>query len=184
MNDDLTSLSGMLDAVWSRLDQATNEQAGPARNIFLATQAKDHGASVRTVILRGADREENALTFWTNRASGKVADLTANPRAEALIWDDGTSLQVRIGLEAALSDGSPEVWASLGAGSRRNYAKWPEPGAPLSKPEDFQPEPAFEMFVVITARILWIDALYLGPDLHRRARFPDGKLTGATWIAP
>ncbi len=184
MSEDLSTLAGLLEAVWSRLDRAKDDLAAPARTIALASVAPGGGASVRMVVLRGADRATNTLAFWTNRASGKVAGLTADKRAEAMFWDQRTNLQVRFGLETEISEGPRDIWMSLGPGTRSNYARSPLPGEPLGRPEDYQPEPDPAMFSVIEGRILWIDVLHLGDDLHFRAKFPAARLSDATWIAP
>lgn len=181
MNKDLTSLDGTLETVWQRLNDGVDRPDAPARHLALATARVDGGGSVRTVVLRAANRDAATLTFFTHRASSKVTELTKEPRCEAVIWDAKSDLQIRLRMTAELSAGPEDVWNRFGPGTRRNYALSQLPGAPLEVPEELEPATDPSQFMVISAKIEVIETLHLGRDLHRRARFIAGK---SNWIAP
>ena len=180
MSDNFTTLQGTLDAVWSRLSRGVADAQAPARTPALATS----GPAVRMVVLRGADREAATLTMWTNRASGKVAQLLQDDRAEALIWDSEAGFQIRLALRIEVSDGDADTWDRLGAGSRANYARVPPPGLPLDRPDAVPVETDPAMFTVLTGRIKGIETLHLASDPQARARFPEARIDDARWIAP
>jgi pyridoxamine 5'-phosphate oxidase len=59
----------------------------------LATAGPDGQPSARVVLLKGVDRR--GLTFFTNLASRKSGELTANPRAALCFWWGPLHRQVR-----------------------------------------------------------------------------------------
>ena len=181
MDHDLTTLDGTFHHVWALLSDGVKTPTSPARTVALATQSTDGGASVRMVVLREANREANTLTIFTHRASGKVRELTRQPRAEILIWDPGLQFQVRLRVMIALSDGSADIWNRFGAATQRNYANTPVPGAEILEPRAVDPVPDPSTFVVLTAKLNEVETLWLAPDVHRRAVFTNER---ASWIAP
>lgn len=60
----------------------------------LATSDADGTPSVRMLLLRGLDAE--GLRFYTNTASRKGRDLSANPRGAAAFWWPALDRQVRL----------------------------------------------------------------------------------------
>jgi pyridoxamine 5'-phosphate oxidase len=67
---------------------------GDSNDMCLATTCLDGVPSVRIVSLRGI--EPGALRFFTHAGSRKVDELTANPRAAALLWFPVQRRQLRV----------------------------------------------------------------------------------------
>ena len=181
MNDDLETLSGIEAAVWSALESGVSDPSAPARTVALATEALDGGGSVRLVVLRAIDRADLCLTFFTHRGSGKIAELTAEPKVQVLVWDSARQFQIRISGEMEYAQGPQATWERFGHGTRRNYASSPAPGEVLNDPETVAFDPDPETFMQMTLRISMIETLVLSPETQRRARFTKD---GAQWIAP
>lgn len=182
----LTTLPGTLDQVWQRLARGVADRRAPARHPVLATAGADRGPSARLVVLRAADRGEARLEVHTDTASGKIADLRADPRAALVIWEARAHLQIRIEAVATILTGAEAAgrWARIPDGARQNYGGTPPPGTPLSDPADHVPAPASGRFAVLDLRIEAIETLHLGRTLHRRARFVRADEFAGQWIAP
>ena len=88
----------------------------------LATMSPDGGPTVRMVLLRGIG--EDGLRFHTNYGSAKGRDLSADPRAAAVLYWDPLQRQVRVsGPVERLSDAdSTAYFDSRPRGSR--IAAW------------------------------------------------------------
>ena len=88
----------------------------------LATMSPDGGPTVRMVLLRGIG--EDGLRFHTNYSSAKGRDLSADPRAAAVLYWDPLQRQVRVsGPVERLSDAdSTAYFDSRPRGSR--IAAW------------------------------------------------------------
>ena len=178
----MSELADFLERVWATLQQGVNAPDATARLPVLATGGPA-GPSARMVVLRGVDTQEKTLTFYTHSASGKTAELAATPRAEIVVWDADSSLQIRLTCDVSPSPASDELWRAQGEGARQNYASGAPPGTPIPAPgKDIGP-PVQSNMTVLTAHIRDIDALSLARLPHRRARFSGPDFTG-TWIAP
>ncbi|MEL6518892.1 MAG: pyridoxamine 5'-phosphate oxidase [Pseudomonadota bacterium] len=180
---DLTTLNGTLTQVWQRLTRGVADRRSPARHPVLATVGAA-GAEARVVVLRGVDVAAGVLTFHTDLASGKVADIARAPRGTALIWDAKAQLQMRLKVQLSVRAGTAEEWAAVPEGAQRVYGGTPAPGAEIAAPEDHDlaPEPA--RFGVVRAEVEVIETLHLGRDLHRRALFRRADGFHGVWVAP
>lgn len=181
MSDDFTTLSGTLEAVWSRLEQGASDRAAPANLVTLATSGAT-GASARIVVLRAADRTAQTLTFFTHAASEKVTEIQQDNRGELLIWDAGSSFQIRLSVRLQIAEVSDDLWNSLGGGARLNYASHPTPGTVIETPDEAwsaRPDPALMKRLIATVHA--IDTVQIAPEGLRRARFEAGR---SQWIAP
>ena len=184
MNDDAPDprLADTLDTVWTMLAQGAADRAAPARHPVLATSGPA-GPEARLLVLRAADRSAARLTFHTDAASGKCADLATDPRAAVLLWDPEAQFQVRLRVTAYLRPGSADEWAAVPDPSRRAYGGTPPPGAPLATPEAHDPAPDLARFTVIEAAIREIETLRLATP-HERAIFRAADGFRGTWRAP
>ncbi len=84
----------------------------------LATAAPDGRPSVRFVLVRGID--EQGARFYTNYASRKGRELTANPVAALALWWPGLQRQLRLEgpVERLPASESDAYFASRGRGSQ------------------------------------------------------------------
>ena len=101
------------------------ETCAGAASMTLATAAKDGRPSARIVLLRGLDRR--GFVFFTNRASRKGAELTANPRAALVFhwWELGRQVRVEGDVELVGRDESEAYWRTRPPRSR--IAAWASP---------------------------------------------------------
>ena len=108
--------------VW--LDQA--EQAIPRpHSMTLATATPEGKPSARVVLLHRLD--DRGMTFFTNRASRKGEELTANPYAAAVVhwWDLGRQVRIEGSVERTTDTESLEYWTTRPRGSQ--VAAWSSP---------------------------------------------------------
>lgn len=174
----MSELADFLDTVWNTLAEGMTDPEAPAHLPVFAT-----ASGARTVVLRGFDKAERTLSFYTHAQSSKVADLVAHPKAQVLVWDAAQSLQIRLSCTVHMAAASDALWAGQGDGARQNYAFGVAPGSEISAPGEGIGEPQQALMTVLTARIESIDALSLAALPHRRARFTAPDFTGV-WIAP
>jgi len=181
-----------LNAAWSLLARGAKDRKAPAHTPVLATNG-DGGPRLRTVVLRGCDREPRRLRFHTDRRSAKVAEIAADPAGAVLVYDPGRKIQLR--LDCVLSihiddDLAREAWAATRDFSRVCYQVMRGPGDPLGDPREVPFSAAdsnegWDHFAVIAAEATRIEWLYLAAHGHRRAEFVwrDGDWKGR-WLIP
>lgn len=108
------------------LAEAEAAGAGQPFGMAVATASAEGRPSVRFVLLRGFDRR--GLVFYTSYRSPKARDLAENPRAEAVLYWNETSRQVRVRgpVERVPREESEGYWASRPAGHRLASAASPQ----------------------------------------------------------
>ena len=180
------SLAGLLDRAWSGLKDGTRGADAPARLVVLATRARDGGAAARTVALRRADRGSARLEIYTDLATGKVAELRAEPRATVLAYLPDDLLQIRARVRVTVQHGPDldALWETVPPASRRNYGGAPPPGAPLARSEEYRETVERARFGRLVGAIDQFDLVHLGEDLHRRAIYDAGDGFAGRWIGP
>jgi hypothetical protein len=190
-------LDASLTQGWALLERATADRRSPMRTVQVATVAED-GARVRTVVLRGAGREERCLRFHTDARSGKMAELEHQPAVEICAYDPKAKIQLRLRGAATLhrTDAVAEAaWTATAPYSRVCYRAAYAPGAPLDAPQEgdptdaarnpADPEAGRDAFVAVTVEVTRIEWLYLAARGHRRAVFGwNGTAWQGQWLAP
>jgi pyridoxine/pyridoxamine 5'-phosphate oxidase len=175
-------LAEMLEEVWQRLARGVADRRAAARHPVLATVGAEGGGEARMLVLRGVDRSGARLELHTDSASGKVADIEAEPRATLLVWDSRARLQIRLRVHVGVRPGSTGEWQRLPKGAREAYGGTP-PGTALGAPEEADAVPDPARFAILTAQVREIEALWLGTP-HRRARFRAAEDWQGMWVAP
>lgn len=175
--------------------QAVDRKGDPFRTFVLATSSREKGGSARMVVLRAVAPSERWLEFHTDARSGKIADLSDDPRATLLFWDPTAQLQLRaegrVALYGADTREAAERFAKLGSGGRRTYRTEQPAGVPLERPEALRftlsswDDPASTSFVVARLTVERIDWLQLSDEGQRRAEiiYQEASAT-QRWIAP
>jgi hypothetical protein len=172
----------MRAAAWQAMARGVADRRHPARHPTLATLGDD-GPAARTVVLRGWS--DGVAEMHTDTASGKVADLRADPRAALHVWLPKARLQIRLSGTSALAVGDEAAWARVPEGARRVYGGSPPPGAALDAWQDHDPAPCQSRFCVLRLRVLRADLLHLGEARHQRAIFrKDDEDWAGVWVAP
>ncbi|MEO0831235.1 MAG: hypothetical protein AAFY03_12375 [Pseudomonadota bacterium] len=185
MSDDFSTLDGIHAALWRRLELAAHGKTGPARYLVLATRGMVVGAEARMVVLRQADRSTAKIGLHTHALSHKVAELAADPVATLLMWDPAHAFQARLKVVTDTVPGTDADWARVPATGRRlNYGSLP-PAMPIAAPNVIaEAHENRDAFIKINAEIEAIDALLLGEQNARRARYSRELEFQGRWIAP
>jgi pyridoxamine 5'-phosphate oxidase len=89
-SEPLGLVSSWLEAAWAARRQPN------ANAMVLATASADGHPSARVVLCKGIVRQPGYVVFYTNYLSSKGRELTANPRAAAVMHWDALHRQVRI----------------------------------------------------------------------------------------
>jgi pyridoxamine 5'-phosphate oxidase len=179
---------------WSLLARGAVDRKSPYHLMQLASVAQTASGEieprVRTVVLRGVARAEKRLRFHTDARSPKITELVACPRVQALFYDPGHKIQLRLTATAAPASEAirAEAWEKTGRLSRVCYAVTAAPSAPQSGPAAaFAEEADSSVFQPMILTVTALDWLYLAGNGHRRAAFtygPSGDLTAASWLVP
>jgi pyridoxamine 5'-phosphate oxidase len=185
MNEWWLSLPSTLDQVWFRLGRGVVDRKADARHPILATAGAD-GSEARVVVLREADRAPAEVSVYTDIRSGKITDLTQDSRASHLVWEQKAKLQIRLRTHVEIRSGKAvtEQWQRVPDAARKVYGSQPPPGAPMAHPQQLIAQENPDTFAVLLCNIKEIETLYLGPDLHRRAKFSALTAWAGEWLAP
>ena len=87
--------------------------------------ASAQGPQARCVILRGVLRNPLSLDFFTDRRSGKVAELAVDTRMQWTFWNPKAQEQLRVWTEVDLLLEGPvleQAWSRVPAYAWRDYA--------------------------------------------------------------
>jgi 3-hydroxyisobutyrate dehydrogenase len=200
--DDGPRLSMVLDDCWGLLSEAVRDREHGFRTPTVATSSRDHGVSLRTVVLRHVERENRLISFHTDARSRKFAELLDDPRLAIVFYDAPELTQLRVQATARVHHGNHRarrVWDEVALGSRRCYLQegppglpwgWPHSGLPPeleeSPPNAEDSERGFTNFAVVDCAVTRIDWLYLSHAGHRRAIFTYDETGGlkANWVLP
>jgi pyridoxine/pyridoxamine 5'-phosphate oxidase len=85
-----------LDRVWAALMTGARPSRTPFTVLQLATSGIDGAPKVRSVILRGADAERGAVSFFTDVRSTKIEEIRHQPRVSLLGYDADAGFQIRL----------------------------------------------------------------------------------------
>jgi pyridoxamine 5'-phosphate oxidase len=179
------SLPTLLDQVWLRLGRGVVDRKADARHPVLATTGAA-GPEARIVVLRQADRAVASVSIYTDLRSAKITELTQEPRASLLVWEQKARLQIRLRVHVKLKSGqgAAEQWQRVPLAARNVYGSQPSPGTPMDHPEQLIAHTNPDAFAVLMCHITEIETLYLGQDLHRRAKFNAETAWAGQWLAP
>jgi pyridoxamine 5'-phosphate oxidase len=180
-----------LDGAWAALMTAARPSRTPFTVLQLATSGIDGAPKVRTVILRGAEAERGAVSFFTDIRSTKIEEIHHQPRVSLLGYDADAGLQIRLEGKATIDTDGPEkaaAWASCRSHTRGLFQHPLPSGTPIAVPAEAPPaddvdgERHFAVIVVSIIRIDWLDS---SRPLHLRAVFQrDGCNWRGGWVAP
>lgn len=180
MTDPFDTLESLRAHIWDRLDRGVARSDDPFRFVTLATVGAD-GPEARTVGLRAADRKAGTVEVHSDVRTGKMRALHRDPRAEILLWDRKTQLQIRLAVTVTPIVADTQRWSRIPAAARLNYGTDPAPGSPVSAPEDVTRTAKSSRFVALSGQVQRMDIVSLAHDPHRRAQLIG--LRGA-WVAP
>lgn len=184
---------------WNLLFRATVERNSPLRTPVLATTDQQGMPHVRTVVLRKADTEKQALYYFTDIRSDKIRELNIQSQASALFWDPKRNIQLRCTGPVTVhhkDDLATAFWQNIAKPGRKAYATQQPPGTTLTEYSTGLPDnwPELDLsdtdgyldhFAVLVHQIDHLDILHLEREGHQRARFSrEGNDWNGTWVVP
>lgn len=122
------------------LQQATALRAQPNPNAMVLATVDNHGSpSARVVLCKEIVPRPGYVTFYTNYLSRKGSELSANPRAAAVIHWDAMHRQVRLeGMVTRSTSAESDVYFSGRAWQSRIGAWASQQSAPLSSRSELE----------------------------------------------
>ena len=156
-----------------------------ARLWSLATVDQAGQPTVRTVVLRDADRDAGTVTFHTDLRSAKVGQLRTQPAVGLMCWIAPLDLQFRGQATARIAAGDAvmDEWAKVPDPSREAYGTTPAPATPIAGPLAYDKPADPDSFAVLTCRLDGVDLTSLAQP-HRRAQYARMRDWGGQWVAP
>lgn len=190
-------LSEIEQACWEMMHAASMNRHAGMRQMVVGT-VREGKPEIRTVVLRGANKEERRVYFHTDSRKEMFLDMSSGEPISLLVYDQQLRSQIRM-------KGRPTVhhmdelckqrWAKTADFSRRSYLQSGVPGLPTDSPElpealrDFsytleESEVGFNNFVVVECVIESLDWYFAHHQGNRRARFAyDGQqLAYSSWL--
>jgi hypothetical protein len=175
---------------WSMLERGVKDRKSAFHTPSVATVTADGSPTMRTVVLRGCDTENQSLRFHTDTRSGKIAELALNPLAAMHFYDAGAKIQLRLAVRLATVSGAAfdDAWAATWPMSRECYQVTQSPGSKIADPYEVAFDAAATQdgeahFVPVVAHVLRMEWLYLAARGHRRALF-DFENDTQSWLVP
>ncbi|KAF0677573.1 pyridoxamine 5'-phosphate oxidase family protein [Profundibacterium mesophilum] len=186
MSEVYETLRSLHDAAWDMIAEGARSRTAPAHLVGLATTGTDGTPQLRNLLLRGAAPGPGEVEMLTDLASGKIAELAADPHAALLAWDAERALQLRLSLVVGIESGKAldAAWDAVPQRARENYGGTPHPGTPLAAPGDYLPGTDRGRFARLRGRVMRMDVLHLGEARHVRATFSRLDDFAGAWCAP
>lgn len=167
--------------VWDVLLAAANSRS-PFNFLQLATIELDGSPQLRTIVVRGWDRERAAISFVTDMRSPKVAEILRDPRVSLVGFDGEKAVQLRLsGIASVVADEAARksMWDTL---RHRTLVLFDAPfapgtliddaGRPLAQmPDDDGSADPYDRFAVLDVAIDRAEWLDLAAEPHERRRF-------------
>jgi len=181
--------SEIYENIWESLDKGVKDRFSDYHTFSLATSSKNI-AEIRTVVLRGYDRQNQSIIFHTNNLTNKINEIKNNPSVGALFYDRKGKIQIRCNGDAVINNMDQyckERWNKMSAQSQECYYQNISPGKNIESPgivKNKLENKLSKNFTVITINISKIDWLYLSSKGHTRVKFLKNDGFTGQWIAP
>lgn len=167
--------------VWDVLHAAATSRS-PFNFLQLATIGLDGSPQLRTIVLRGCDRDKATVSFVTDMRSPKVAEIMRDPRVSLVGFDGEKSAQLRLsGIATVVADevARKSMWDRLRHRTLVLFDAPFAPGTPVDDegrplvriPEDDGSADPYERFAVLDVIIDRAEWLDLATESHERRRF-------------
>ena len=185
----LSKTNEIYENIWKSLDKGVKDRFSDYHTFSLATSSKNI-AEIRTVVLRGYDRQNQSIIFHTNNLTNKINEIKNNPSVGALFYDRKGKIQIRFNGDAVINNMDQyckERWNKMSAQSQECYYQNISPGQNIKSPEIVKNKLENKLsktFTVITINLSKIDWLYLSSKGHTRVKFLKNDGFTGQWIAP
>jgi pyridoxamine 5'-phosphate oxidase len=185
----------MLDTAWSLMSEAVQDRRAPFHLPAVASITNDGNPSIRTVVLRGVEKNDRCIRFHTDKRAPKYTELLKNSAVSVHFYDGPNKTQIRLLATASLNSGNnlaADAWASSQRSSKLCYAAYLGPGTPVYEPpkatklSQVEIEKGFINFCVVQLKISNMECLELAADGHRRAIFDwsENDTVRGNWLSP
>ena len=180
--------------IWSFLEEGVKDRNSSFHTPTLITLENNNTPSARTLVLRGADRETEILRFHTDKRSKKIEQINSNSNSIIHIYSQHEKLQLRFKSNLTLhANGSlvDDAWERSYGMSKICYQVSDTPGTVIKNQDGYEYAPkenhdGKDNFIVILAKIIEIEWLYLSSEGHHRAKFTRNKNNQleVSWLVP
>jgi len=180
--------------IWSFLEDGVKDRNSPFHTPTLITSEDNNFPSARTLVLRGVDRESETLRFHTDKRSKKIEQINSNPNSVIHVYSQNEKLQLRFKSNLTLhTDGLlvDDAWENSYGMSKICYQVSDTPGTVIKNQDGYEYAPkenhdGKDNFIVILAKIIEIEWLYLSSEGHRRVKFTHNKNNQleVSWLVP
>ena len=184
-----TNTNDIYENILECLDKCVKDRVSDYHTFSLATSSNDI-AEIRTVVLRGYDKEKQSIIFHTNNLTGKINEIRDNPNVGALFYDKKAKIQIRCNGVAVINNMDQfcrDRWDKMSHQSKECYYQNITPGKIVEDPKIVKNKLENKLsqnFTVITININKIDWLYLSSAGHTRVKFMKENQFLGQWIAP
>lgn len=186
-------LNEIYKSIWKKLETAVKSRHESWHLVTLAT-IRDDKPEIRTLVLRGADKEKNLIWMHTDLRSPKAQDILKNSEGALLFYDPIARWQLRLNGRISFdshSETTEHVWKNTSASAKRCYqgAAKPSTLTPVQNSnlpkEPVSPHLGRENFTRVLFQVSKIDWLFLRAEGHLRAKWEwnESQLQG-NWAIP
>ena len=194
------NLDKVYTKVWDLLiSGASNRNSFFHTPVFICGNNNNYDG--RTIVLRGANKEEKKIWFHTDHRSKKIKILKENSNASFLFYDKDEKIQLRVLVKIRINynnDITKNSWKKTKHMSRQCYLGKKIPGDAIDFPtsgldeniDNFkytidESDSGYKNFCVIETFITSLEWLYLAAKGHRRALFTfSNDSVEKNWIIP
>ena len=179
--------------IWSFLEEGVKDRNSSFHTPTLVT-LDNNSPAARTLVLRSANKKTETLRFHADRRSKKIVQINFNPSAVIHIYSQQEKLQLRLKSNLTLHyDGVlvDDAWEKSYGMSKICYQVGDTPGSLIKNPDGYEYIPnenhdGKDNFIVILAKIIEIEWLYLSCEGHHRAKFTHDKnnQVKVSWLVP
>ena len=187
--------------IWTSLIRGKKDSKSEFHQCYVSTYSDDY-PSLRTVVLRHANKENLTISFHTDIRSNKINNINDNPNITVLLYSHDQKIQIQIKGRAEINnqnDRTSEAWKNIRPFSKKCYIVEKAPGTksdiPLSGylpehektlPDDEFLKNGYNNFALIDIKIEKLEWLYLHRYGHRRALFEikNKEIKNKQWLTP
>ena len=179
--------------IWSFMEKGVKDRNSAFHTPTLITLEDDNNAAARTLVLREVNKNSRTFRFHSDQRSKKIEQVHRNPNALIHVYSQEDKLQLRFKSKLSLHINEvlvDEAWEKSYGMSKICYQVDESPGSQINIPDGYQftPEKNHEgkdNFIVIIAKVIETEWLYLSCDGHRRAKFTyDNEVFIVSWLVP
>lgn len=186
--------------IWTSLIRGKKDSKSEFHQCYVSTYSDDY-PSLRTVVLRHANKDNLTISFHTDIRSNKINNINDNPNVTVLLYSHDKKIQIQIKGTAEINnqnERTSEVWKNIRSFSKKCYIVEVAPGTHSDTPvSGYLPEhekdlpseeilnKGYDNFALVEIKIENLEWLYLHRHGHRRALFKrnNEKLT-KEWLTP